>query len=282
MDGILVYHQEKPAKTGNPEQEQIGEGVTGMRKMRLILLLAALCAVFALCAVPARAAEEEAEWTVLFYMCGSDLESRYEYATGNLADIARCRSPRWGMDEFEVLKGDELEMFNAGIPEKINVLVETGGCRTWHAQSLGMDIDAGSIQRWRYEVAESSRDSGSFFLEETLPSASMADGKTLEDFIRWAAENYPARKYALVLWDHGCGSKSGMMIDELYPDDLLYLNELGDALRGAGVRLEAVIFDACLMANLETAYAIHDSANWMIASQEQVAGKGTAINAWLQ
>ena len=110
----------------------------------------------------------------------------------------------------------------------------------------------------------------------------MADPKTLSDFIRWAAEKHPARKYALVLWDHGGGSKTGIFIDELFAGDVMYLDELHDAFQGGGVNFEAVLFDACMMANLETAYAIKDNAKWMIASEEVVAGKGTAMGRWLQ
>ena len=57
----------------------------------------------------------------------------------------------------------------------------------------------------------------------------------------------------------------------------MYLDELGQALRDSGTIFEAVVFDACLMANVETAEAIRDSARWMVASEENVAGRGTAI-----
>ena len=43
----------------------------------------------------------EAEWTVLFYMCGSDLESKYSYATQNLAEIKGVKYP---MDERVLIK----------------------------------------------------------------------------------------------------------------------------------------------------------------------------------
>ena len=42
-----------------------------------------------------------------------------------------------------------------------------------------------------------------------------------------------------------------------------------------------MLFDACLMANIETAYGFKDCANWMIASEEVVTGAGTAIRFWL-
>ena len=63
-----------------------------MRGKWMIALPAMLLALLAFFALPALAENEgnEAEWTVMFYMCGSDLESRYSYATENRKDIAGC------------------------------------------------------------------------------------------------------------------------------------------------------------------------------------------------
>ena len=110
-----------------------------------------------------------------------------------------------------------------------------------------------------------------------MPLSSMADPETLQDFVAWGAVKYPAKKYGLVLWDHGGGSKTGIFIDELFENDTMYLYELGEALRGGGVMFETVLFDACLMANVETAYIIKDYARYMVASEEVVVGQGTAI-----
>ena len=55
-----------------------------MRKISAFLI-SLLCIVL-LQAVPALA-EETAEWTVMFYLCGSDLESRHGLASGNLEEI---------------------------------------------------------------------------------------------------------------------------------------------------------------------------------------------------
>ena len=38
-------------------------------------------------------AEEPAGWTVMFYFCGSDLESKYGFASENLMEITECLSP---------------------------------------------------------------------------------------------------------------------------------------------------------------------------------------------
>ncbi|MBR1606893.1 MAG: hypothetical protein IJ664_04210 [Clostridia bacterium] len=228
-------------------------------------------------------AEETAEWTVMFYLCGSDLESRHGLASGNLEEILECYPySTLGSVFAEYPENASIEERLAGM--RVNVVVETGGSKAWHAAELGMEVDPSALQRWRYKPMETinPEETNTFALEETLPLQSMADPKTLSDFIRWAAEKHPARKYALVLWDHGGGSKTGIFIDELFEGDVMYLDELHDAFQGGGVNFEAVLFDACMMANLETAYAIKDNAKWMIASEEVVAGKGTAMGRWLQ
>ncbi len=251
-----------------------------MRKSWIVLLAAVLLSL--LWALPSLA-EEPAEWTVMFYLCGSDLESRFGFATSNLEEITKCYpyealSKLYAVYPENVLSDEQMARM------KVNVVLETGGSREWHTQDLRMDIDSSALQRWLYQPGDVTNlpEGNTFELEQTLPLQSMADPETLSDFIRWAAEKYPARKYALVLWDHGGGSKTGVVIDELFEDDTLYLDELRDALADGGVSFEAVLFDACMMANIETAYAIKDNAKWMIASEEVVAGKGTAMEQWLQ
>ena len=230
--------------------------------------------------------DELAAWTVMFYLCGSDLESKYGYATGNLEEIAQCEHHNSILGEIAREYGDKVDDTDVRQPGHVNVLIQTGGSKTWHAgEELNMEIAPDRLQRWYYDadVTKSSSDKpgGSFLLEEELPLASMSDPGTLSDFISWSAEEYPAEKYALVLWDHGGGAK-GIFVDELFDGDMMALDELHEALNSADVPLEAVLFDACLMANLETACAVADSARWMCASEEVVAGKGTAIGDWLQ
>lgn len=249
-------------------------------KNRVILLAVLLLGL--LWVVPAWAGAQEApetsEWTVMFYFCGSDLESGHGYASGNIKEIAECLTYEAVGDYFSGEQAGE-----AG-PDAVNVVLETGGSREWHAQELGMNVRTDALQRWHFRPGTKllEENSAAIELAQELPLASMARPETLADFIRWSAENYPAKKYALVLWDHGTGALNGLIIDELFDGETMGLDQLKAALADGGVRFEAVLFDACLMANLETACAIKDSANWMIASEELVAGKGTAMSMWLQ
>ena len=246
-------------------------------------LLALIPFMILLCLfLPAQAEEtdEMDEWTVLFYICGSDLESKHSCATGNLEEIATVEKPVNAMLDI-VNSTIDLGDNAFASPGKVNVLIETGGAKTWHAQGLGMNIRNDALQIWRYNpIMEKQR--GTFTLEAEQPLASMAKPETLSDFIRWSTTHYPAKKYGLVLWGHGGGSATGIFIDELFNGEYMTLDLLNQAFCDGGAYFEAVLFDACMMANIETACAIQSHANWMIASEEMVAGKGTAIGEWLQ
>lgn len=250
-----------------------------------VVLLGALL-IFPALAASGEDEGEPAEWTVMFYLCGSDLETEHSLATGNLDEITSVVYPENYLELLLQDYGIELKRDLSTRQKKVNLLIETGGAREWHAQALGMDIHPDALQRWRYDVhslkemLEGSTDA--YALMETLPLKSMADPDTLSDFIRWGTETCPAKKYALVLWGHGDGARTGIFVDELFGKDVLCLYELKQALADAGAHLEALVIDACLMANIETAWNVKDYANWMVASEEIVPGQGTAVGEWLQ
>lgn len=182
----------------------------------------------------------EPGWTLMIYMCGSDLESENAMASMNLE-----------------------EMCSALIPEDVNVLVETGGSSAWNWDGIGTDVLG------RYQVLD-----GVLEEIETAELASMGDPATLTDFIQWGVSNYPSEHYGVILWDHGGGNADGVCYDELYDGDNLTLPELGSALRDAGSTLDFIGFDACLMASMETASAISGTGYYMVASEETEPGQG--------
>ena len=242
-------------------------------------------------AVPAKTEHpEKAEWTVMFYFCGSDLESKYSYASENIMEIKGVHYPDSLLPVYGMVDilGDDFDWPKSqNIQNRVNILMETGGSKKWNLELMDVSIRNDVLQRWKYEYLSlysdvSLLEKTGFSLQENCQLASMADPATLTDYIRWSAENFPAEKYALVLWDHGGGALTGLMTDELFDNDIMYLYELKQALGDSGIQLEALLIDACLMANVETAWAVKDSAHWMIASEELVPGKGTAIKEWLQ
>ena len=187
--------------------------------------------------------------TLMIYMIGSDLESQNGMATADLN-----------------------EMVYSGLGnQKVNVIVETGGCRKWR-NSL---ISAKKLQRWRV----SGQGVG---LMEEKPLAPMTEEEELADFIRFCATEAPADRYILIFWDHGGGSVSGFGHDETYPNDTMNIGEIARALKKGGVRFDFIGFDACLMATLETAIAIEPYADYMIASEESEPGTGWYYTNWLQ
>ena len=222
----------------------------------------------------------DADWTVLIYLCGSDLETRDGMASYNLHEIMSCEQPSYTTklnEETHVFERTELE------PE-VNVVVETGGAKEWHNDEenapWGLEIASDRLQR--YVLSHDKNEEGFYPLvfQEEQPLASMADPETLTDFILWGTRYYPAEKYMLVLWDHGNGSL-GLIMDDQFEGDTLYLHELGDALSVTDVHFEAVLMDACMMANLEAAQTLSPYADWMIASEELVSGYGSAFRQWL-
>lgn len=160
----------------------------------------------------------------------------------------------------------------------VNILIETGGCIQWRTQErLGFDVAGDALQRYRYEPGLAQP----FVLEEEKGLARMSASETLADFIRWGAQAHPARRYALVLWGHGGGSHTGLLPDERFDGKYMNLAEPGQALTGGGVHFDTLVMDACMMANLETAPAVRDHADWLVASEEIAAGSGTAYDVWL-
>ena len=144
----------------------------------------------------------------------------------------------------------------------------------------------------------------------------MGDPRTLRNFIAWAKKTYPARRYMLVIWNHGQGwrlqlahtNANRLAIEgaqQAYASELtaagppvggfravsadddtgsiLYNNEVQDVIQTefADKQLDLMGFDACLMAMLETAYGLAPSTKVMVASEELEPGAGWRYSYWL-
>jgi len=102
----------------------------------------------------------------------------------------------------------------------------------------------------------------------------MASAATLQAFITFAVERYPAAHTMLVLWGHGDGWRG------LCPDgsDILTLPELGSALASAtaamGRELDIVAVDSCAGATFEMLYELSGHSDFLVASENNVPFQG--------
>ncbi len=187
--------------------------------------------------------------TIMVYMCGTDLESRSGMGTADLK-----------------------EMLAARLGDNLNLLVYTGGCSGWKNNL----VSSRTNQIWQV------KDGKLAILRDDLGSVSMTKPDTLAEYIKWCAENYPASRYELILWDHGGGSVSGYGYDEKFAaSGSMGLAGVGRALKEAGVRFDFIGFDACLMATAETALTLAPYADYLIASEETEPGVGWYYTDWL-
>ncbi|MBO4297165.1 MAG: clostripain [Clostridia bacterium] len=216
-----------------------------MKRLFMVLLAALLMATLI---SPGAAADAPDHVTVMVYCDASDLESDDGSAT---ADIN--------------------EMLYANVGSNVSVIICAGGTKKWRNSVISADTNQYySVERGQLVFL---RDAG---------KKDMTDAATLREFIGFCAENYPAERNILIMWDHGGGSLYGFGCDERFdPDHMMPLDELGDALDEAGVYFDIIGFDACLMATAETAVSVAASADYLIASEETEPGTGWYYTDWL-
>lgn len=191
-------------------------------------------------------ATEDSRTTLLVYLLGSDLEGNGSQGTLNLR-----------------------EMLAAQGAKHTHVVITTGGADK---------AEAGDpVANWR-SVKRHELVDGKLVELADLGLLDMDRGATLQDFLIWGAQTYPADRTLLVLWDHGAGYQ-GYGGDSNFPDaGKMSLPEMGAALQGfkavTGVTLDYVGFDACLMATLEVAKVLAPCVRYLGASQELEPGSG--------
>ena len=188
-------------------------------------------------------------FTIMVYMCGTDLESRAGMGTSDLQ-----------------------EMLGADFGDNVSLLVYTGGCKGWKNNQVSGSVN----QVWQVKGGKL------VCLQKDLGAVPMTDPDVLSGYIRWCAQNYPASRYGLILWDHGGGSVSGYGYDEKFSSaGSMSLAGINAALGDAGVKFDFLGFDACLMATAETALTAARYADYLIASEETEPGVGWYYTDWL-
>ena len=202
--------------------------------------------------------DETAEWTVMVYL---DADNNLESA---------------GIDDI-----NEMEM--VGSTSEVNIVVQVDrvpySVLASSNQGYADDISNGNwTTTRRYYITQ---DFDPILINSPLKidlvELNMGDPQTLVDFASWAAINYPAKKYLLVIWNHGGGFRSLNLAKDIAWDDTnggdkITMSELEDALSmisaQIGKNIDLVGMDACLMAMTEVAYQIKDYADILVTSEE--------------
>ena len=187
--------------------------------------------------------------TVMVYMCGTDLESKSGMASSDMKEMAQ-----------------------ATLNSNVDVIVYTGGCRSWKIRDISNSVN----QIYKIQNGQMT------CLVRNDGSDPMTKGTTLTRFINYCAKNYPANRNMLILWDHGGGSISGFGYDERNQmAGSLSLKGIGDALKASGQTFDFIGFDACLMGTLESALTLAPYADYLIGSEETEPGVGWYYTNWL-
>lgn len=213
-----------------------------------------------------RETEEKAvkRWTVMVYMA----------ADNNLESAA--------IDDF-------LEMASVGSTGYMNIVVQLDrytGCDTTYGNWT-------NTRRFYITTGMTPTTANGISIGEQ----NMGSAVTLRGFINWAKTNYPAQKYALVLWNHGSGfqpanddiSSAGVAWDWASSNDYLTNKELSVVLNqvtnNGASKLDLVGFDAYHMAQMEVHQHIKNYAKFGVGSERPESNTGwpyDTILKWLK
>jgi len=193
------------------------------------------------------------EWTVMVYL---DADNNLESAGIN--DINEMEMVGSTTDVKIVVQADRIPGYD----------ISNSDWTTTRRYYITQDSDSMQINSWFSDLGE----------------LNMGDPQTLIDFANWATNNYPAKKYLLVIWNHGGGFRSlaytakDIAWDDTSGGDRITMPELEDALSAIsaqmGENIDIVGMDACLMAMTEVAYQIKDYADILVTSEEVEPGDG--------
>lgn len=197
------------------------------------------------------------EWTIMVYMnAKNDLE------------------------EFGLKDLNEMEM--VGSSDGVAVVAELG-------RIDGYDTGEGDWKGVRRYLVRRDSDTSAITspVLADLGAADMGDWRNLAGFVKWAKAAYPAKKYMLIVWNHGTGWEAkglrprerGISYDE-GTGHHIDTPQLGLALKEAG-KIDVFATDACLMQMAEVVYELKDAADFIVGSEETEAGDGYTYDAFL-
>lgn len=214
-------------------------------------------------------AQPEKEWTVLLYLNGNNALASQAISTvkqlefvGSNAEmnwVAQVARPKGLLDRFS---GD------------------WSGVRRYDIQSNGKKYNTGELIK---EVLLGGLPGGAKKITspvlEDLGQKDMGSAKTLEEFLEWGMQKYPAKRYMVIMQGPSEGI-SGMMKDDLAGSEMK-VKDLGQALANVhqktGHKIDVLNLNGSATNSMEIAYEIKDHVGYLVGSQGIQAGTGIPI-----
>ena len=208
----------------------------------------------------------EYDYTLMFYMCGSDLEYNED-----------AKKP----EEHGFFTQDIKEILTVkDMPDSIRIIIETGGSKNWFMSKDYLEdaskISSTNLQRW-----EVNNSTNKLRLIETLPGNYMAKESSFEEFLNWGLDDYEADQMGVIISGHG-GGIAGCAYDDnytyTYGKDQTYpytlkTQDVAQAAKSAlnnstKSKFTWIGYDCCLMQCADIASINADYFDYMVASQE--------------
>ena len=196
----------------------------------------------------------EKEWTFLIYINGNN-----------------------NLDPYGALNINSME--NAPASSDVNVVVQWASFERETALRLKIQPDM------------SPEDVTSPVLED-LGQVDMGSHQTLLNFLKWGHDHFPAKKYFVVVWNHGTGwnREFGVFERDISHDNFtsnqITTEQLGHVMQNfsqyIGKKIEVYASDACLMASIDVADEMSDSVKYFGGSQELEPSLGWPYEAFLK
>jgi hypothetical protein len=195
-----------------------------------------------------------AEWTVLIFLSGNN-----------------------NLDSFGKFNLKQMEQI--GSTPQLNVVVQWASLKNDKTQRLLIHQDITHAEVTSPVV-------------ESLSTVDMGDPKSLLDFIRWGVQKYPAKHYAIDVWNHGSGWHASTTPNTnqqkpFYPYDISWDDKtdhsistpalarvLAEAAQIIGHKVDLYGSDACLMGMAEIADEVADFVDIYAGSEEVEAAAG--------
>lgn len=189
------------------------------------------------------------EWLFFVYMAADN--GLYQYALG------------------------DINQFEEGIQDNMEIIV-------FIDHLTGSDKDGAEVLR----IVKDSTDVIVSPVVKSYGEVNSGEYQTLNQFMKWGQSKYSGDNEVMVLWSHGTGwfKSANPQIKYVCPDNAygtaisVAEGDLKKAFAGLKRKHDLLVFDACLMGNLETMTEVKDVADYIIASPNEVPAFGFPWN----